>query len=116
MAVMPLSTAIKKAYTGRATQEQIAEAIGVKQPTISRWARGEVVPDVDQLVAMEDFLERPRGFVLAAAGYVVCPLTVEAAIAMAPGLTDGDRGNLIALYQNMVTANRRADEGLPEHK
>lgn len=102
MGNVPLNQAIKRAYTGRARQEDIATALGVAQPTVSRWARGEVEPSFDQLAALEDHVDRPRGFVLMAAGFVARSLTVEDAILADPQIDDRDRDSLLALYHSMI--------------
>lgn len=103
MAAMPLHQAIRAAYKGRARQEDIAEQLGINQSQVSRWSRGESTPTLEQLAQIEDAAERPRGFILNAAGLIAPVLSVPDAIAMDPQLDDRDRNSLLALYRSMLT-------------
>jgi transcriptional regulator with XRE-family HTH domain len=99
MAVMPLHQAIRSAYKGRARQEDLAEWLGVGQPTVSRWARGEVVPSVHEIAALEDALGLRRGWILIASGFVDPASDVEGAIDLDPVLSDDSRHLLKTLYR-----------------
>lgn len=41
------------------TQEQLAEAIGVEQETISRFERGATLPPLSRLIQLADFFDIP---------------------------------------------------------
>ena len=104
---MSIPDAIRTALRGR-TQESVAEAMGVTQPTISKWVRAETTPSFDQLASLEDACGRPRGFVLQLAGYVRCPTDARTALAADPGLDDDGRGILVDLYDIWVERAEQA--------
>lgn len=39
------------------TQEQLAEVLSVSRQAISKWERGEAVPDLNTLIALDDFYD-----------------------------------------------------------
>lgn len=93
------------------TQDQLADATGIPQPTISRYARGASVPDVIDVAMVEDACDakaqtsggtlqrRPRGWVAAQAGLAIEVTTVPQAIAMDPNLSDIQRKILTGMYE-----------------
>lgn len=83
---------------GDATQAAIAQAIGVDQPSVSRWERGEASPSLDQIAAYEEAAGRPRGYVLVAAGYVDDVPSVERALAADRDLDDEQRAFVLRAY------------------
>ena len=42
------------AHTGRETQEEIAEALSIRQSAVSKWKRGMAIPTVANLVKIAD--------------------------------------------------------------
>lgn len=54
--------ALKK--QGKFTQVQIANAIGVKQPTISAWENGEYLPGGEELYKLADFFKVSADYLL----------------------------------------------------
>lgn len=88
---------------GRAVrQEDIAEALGVRQSMVSKWMTGSVVPDVYTINAIERACERPLGWVLIKAGLVELPQSTRAAIAVDPLLDDHARRVILAAYDGIV--------------
>lgn len=82
------------------TQEALAEATGVRQATISKYARGETQPPLDVLEKVDRALGRPAGHVLRLAGYVSDEVDLETAIETAPAEIDAtDRQALLLLYR-----------------
>lgn len=94
-----LARAIRRAYTGRFTQTELAEQLGVAQNTISRWATGDVEPRLDDIVAIEKACALPRGTILRAAGYVVDSVSPEEVVAADQRLDAARRELLLAAYQ-----------------
>lgn len=103
---MSLGEAIKVAY-GRTTQDDIAKRIGTTQPTVSKWVRGETDPNFDQVAAIEDACDRPRGFILRLAGYVVDPVGVLDAIDNDAEISEESRAMLRHLYEGARARARR---------
>ena len=46
------------------SQKQLAEEIGVKQPTIARWERGEQVANIDCAIALAQFFDVSTDYLL----------------------------------------------------
>lgn len=97
-----LGRAIQRALAGRATQAQVAAALGVKQPTVSGWINGLGRPSFEQLAALEDRCDRPRGWVLRAVGLVVDPTDVRSALLADSRLDDVGREIILQLYEVRV--------------
>jgi len=94
---MTLAAAIKRAYTGRLTQTELAQRLGTDQSRISKWVSGNgPEPSYAELARLEDALGRPRGYVLRAAGYVVDATTTEEAIEADPRINDELKRFLLA--------------------
>src|SRR5258708_14751714 len=75
-----LGPAMRRAR-GDMTQVALADAVGVDQPTVSRWERDEQRPSLEQIAAVETAARRRRGFILVSAGSVECAQSVENALA-----------------------------------
>lgn len=100
--VVPLGEAIRRAISGVHTQSSLADELGVRQNTISRWVTGANTPSLDELREIERLCDRPRGFILTAAGYVQRALSTRDAIAADPGLSPVARQALLASYEVLV--------------
>lgn len=93
-----LGPAIRQAR-GDMTQTTLADAVGVDQPTVSRWERDEQRPSLEQLAAVDAATGRRRGFVLIAAGLVEGVQSVEAALALDHTLDDEQRRFVLNAYR-----------------
>lgn len=93
---LPMNEAIARAIGDR-SQESIAHALGLSQPSISRWLRGASVPGNDELRRLEIACGRPVGFILRAAGYVEPERSIEDVIRNHPGLDEVGREMLLAM-------------------
>lgn len=98
MTQLPLHEAIALAMHDRLSHTAAAKALGVSQPTVTRWAGGGVRPSLEDLARIEDACGRPRGFILHAAGYVSDVASVEDAVLMDPDLDDAGRAAVLAAY------------------
>lgn len=49
-----MTTAIQKAIDFAGTQEKLADLIGIKQQTISRWIRRKSIPSVKNATLLEE--------------------------------------------------------------
>lgn len=56
----------RKAIEPLLTQEAVAEKLGVKQPAVSAWERGEAYPSASSLVALAEILNLDAGDLLRA--------------------------------------------------
>lgn len=104
---MQLSEAIRKAM-GRLTQTEVAAAMSelgpaVNQSKVSRWVTGAGEPSFEELARLEQVCNRPRGFILAAAGFAKA-MTVPEVIAIDPALDDQARRMLLGAYEVAVKA------------
>jgi transcriptional regulator with XRE-family HTH domain len=88
-----------KAARGSMKQDALARAVGVDQPTISKWERGTVRPSLDDIARVEKATGRARGWVLIAAGLVDGITSTLDAIDGDPMLTEQAREMLRAAYQ-----------------
>lgn len=85
------------------SQRTLAERIGVKQPTISKWTRGESEPSLDTIADIEEALGLRRGYLLVDAGYVDGDLrSVEAAIDLTDDLSPVGKDAVKAVYRSLA--------------
>lgn len=102
-----LAAAIRQTYEqAHITQVQLAGAVGATQGMVSRWARGEVAPDLDTIAAIEDTCGVPRGQVLRLAGYVDEVTDVQSAVRADPALSSVQRDMLIDVYRGFLKRKR----------
>lgn len=84
-------------------QTHLAELVGVKQNTVSRWVSGEAVPDPWTVFDVERALKLEGGTLSKHLGYVpvgaVPRCTVPEAIDAAPELSEYQRDALISVYR-----------------
>lgn len=88
------------------SQSSLGRLIGEKQQTISKWARGESEPSLDDIANIEEKLELWRGTILRRAGYVADPTTAREAIEADPVLTHNQKLNLLDIYDGAVRRRR----------
>lgn len=91
-----------RAARGRMTQGELAAALGVDQPTISKWERDDIRPSLEQLRAIEETTGRRRGFILIAAGVVEDVTSVEDAIEAHPDLSEEARRVLLRAFDGAL--------------
>lgn len=101
-----LGPAIRQAR-GDMTQTTLADAVGVDQPTVSRWERDEQRPSLEQLAAVDAATGRRRGFVLIAAGLIEGVHAVEAALALDLSLDEEQRRFVLTAYRAGVAQSRK---------
>lgn len=89
-----------KAMRGSDPQDVLAGIASVKQPTVSRWERGDSSPTIDQMIAIEDYYERPRGSLLRDAGLIEPIDSTEKVIAADPALTPIWRQAVLVVYRS----------------
>ncbi len=96
-----LSEAFRQTYEAAgASQLDISAALGVDQPTVSKWARGMRRPPLDALPVVEALIDVTKGTILRRAGYVDDPGGgVKEAILADPDLSEDDRRTLIGFYE-----------------
>lgn len=96
------------------TQVQLAATIGVEQTKLSRWERGQLWPNLDELARLEDVLRLPRGDLLIRCGAVGLPtLPTEQAILADRTLSDTHRSAVLSLYR-VLRQQAAAEGGKPE--
>lgn len=101
---MDLGKAIKRAR-GATTQDQLAALLpDVSQPQVSKWEKGKQAPSIQAIMAIEDALGRPRGWIFRAAGLVAEPVDVREAVASDPSLSDEARRVLVLAYETFSDA------------
>lgn len=83
------------------SQIEIAERLGVDQPTVSRWVRGMRRPPLDILATIEDMAGVQKGTVLRVAGYVDDDLDVITAVNADPELSDAARKVVLGVYEGL---------------
>ncbi len=95
-----LSEAFRQTYeAARVSQLDIAAALGVDQPTVSKWARGMRRPPLDALPVTEGLCGVRRGTILRRAGYVEdVGGGVREAVLADPDLSEDDRRTLLGFY------------------
>lgn len=85
------------------TQEALAEATGIRQATISKYARGETHPPLDVLEKVDRALGKPAGHVLRLAGYVDDDVDLETAIQTFPAAVEpSGRQALLAVLRALA--------------
>jgi transcriptional regulator with XRE-family HTH domain len=106
--------ALREALTvQKMTQGDLAEALGVRQPTVSGWITGISAPDsVDQTFAIERALKVRPGSLSRHLDYL--PLeavrsvaTVRAALMEDPELSADEKSMLLAAYEAATRPKRR---------
>lgn len=105
-----LSEVFRQTYEAAGlSQVDIAEALGVDQPTVSKWARGMRRPPLDALPIVERMAGLRAGTILRRAGYVDDgPCDVLAAIDADPDLDEEARTAIRIMYRVSVAAGRTA--------
>lgn len=104
----PICDAIRTAVTNSGlTQEAVANALGEKQQTISGWMNRRE-PKLDDLVRLEEVLEKPAGYLLRMAGYVDEVVDTFQCITADPHLTEPHRELLLASYDAARALSARA--------
>lgn len=102
---MGLPEGITAALLGH-RQTDIAEALGAKQNTVSRWKTGASVPTLDDIARLDEACGRPLGYTLTAAGYCERGLGVEDAINRDTTLSNDAKAWLIRSYQAAVDVSQ----------
>lgn len=93
------------------TQRDLADLVGVRQNTVSRWVAADgFAPDPDRVFAIEAALDLPPGALSQHLGYAPVearptPSVLEA-IEAAPNLEPWQRDALVAVYSIFVRAPR----------
>ena len=114
---MTMGEAIALARTGPGwTQQQLADAVPIDQPTVSRWESGKQMPSLEQVRRIEDITEQRRGFLLVAAGYIDPPKTTREWLEMDSDLDEGYRRVLLGVYDDAVAASAAARANTPAAK
>jgi transcriptional regulator with XRE-family HTH domain len=102
-----LAAAIRHTYEqAGVTQVQLAVAVGATQGMVSRWARGEVMPDLDTIAEIEQVCGMPRGYILRLAGYVDEVTDVPSAVRADPALSAVQRDMLVDVYRGFLKRKR----------
>jgi transcriptional regulator with XRE-family HTH domain len=102
-----LAAAIRQTYEQAGmTQVRLAATIGASQAMVSRWARGEVAPDLDTIAAVEAACGAPRGHILRLAGYVDEVTDVVSAVLVDPALSPIQRDMLLDVYRGLLKRKR----------
>jgi len=89
------------------SQDELAEASGVGQSTISKWERGLAgrSPRVEDIRRIEEALQLTSGRLFVVAGYVKLPTSTVEAIALDPALDRGYRQILIEAYEGAIRSS-----------
>lgn len=107
-----LCKAFRETYeAANVTQGQVAEALEVDQPAVSRWARGERRPPLWALPEVEKICRVPRGHILRMAGFVDDELDLRAAIRADRSISADQQGALLAVYDIFRTKTALAERG-----
>src|SRR5690348_6879821 len=104
-AAMGLAQALNRVRTGaNRTQEDIAGALEIRQPTVSKWEnpRAEGSPSIDQIAEFEDYCGVARGTVYRLMGYAET-VTPEAAIQADPRLTAEQVHLALRFYASLIS-------------
>lgn len=97
-----LSEAFRQTYeSAGVSQLDIAVALDVDQPTVSKWARGMRRPPLDALPVTERLCGVPKGTILRMAGYVedLDAGSVEQAVKADPRLTPRYRRDVMSFFE-----------------
>lgn len=94
-----LSRALRQAYeTAGMTQTGLAEATGIDQQTISKYARGAVTPPLEAVETLEDACGLERGHILRLAGFVTDDIDIRSGIAADTSLDKPGREMVLGAY------------------
>lgn len=103
-----LCRAFRQAYEAAGlTQEKLSELTGIRQATISKYARGDVTPPMDALEQTDAACRRPKGHCLRLAGYVEGDADSVAAIQADPDLDESAKDGMLHLYRVFVSRSER---------
>jgi len=100
---------------GEVTQAELGERLepflgeSSPQTTISRWEKGIVSIDLEQLRAIELALKKPAGSLFHEAGYVPVSIStreVEAVLRADPNLDDSIKDSAVASYRASVSVSK----------
>lgn len=92
------------------TQTDVAGIMGLSQSMVSDWRRGETVPSIAQVLALDEICGKPRGWILMNAG-LADPGRVEESVVVDPHLDDEGRSLVLAaLLQQRERSRKRLDE------
>lgn len=96
------------------SQASLAEAVGMKQNTVSRWVRGDFAPPTETVFAIEVALVLAPGTLSKHLGYLPLgvdapPVSISSSIDAAPELEDWQKDALRAVYRTFTT--KRATTG-----
>jgi transcriptional regulator with XRE-family HTH domain len=87
-----------RAVRGTRSQDDLAEAIGKNQRTLSAYESGRVATPLHLVPLIEDFCGARRGTIFKRSGLVEDDTSVEAAIEADPALTERKRGMVESYY------------------
>ena len=77
------------------TQEQVADRLGVKKPSISNWENDNIMPSVDMLIKIADYFQVSTDFLLGREN------SIEDYLIDASGLTPKIREQFRSLINNI---------------
>ncbi len=98
----PLGAAIHACADGVVTRRYLAETLGVSISAVNSWAAGSRAPSLEDIARLEEACRRPKGWVLARAGFAPNNLDtdLEAALRNDPTLAPAWRQILADAYVN----------------
>lgn len=100
-ASVDIGRAIRRLRAKKATQEAIADLLGVTQGTVSQWETGRSHPSFRQMQTIERHLGLGRGSILVAAGLVEVG-GIEAAILADDSLDENELDLLLRVYRSVA--------------
>lgn len=104
-----LAVALRQTYEdAKVSQAAIATALGVEQPTVSKWAKGQNRPPLEALGVVERLAGVPLGTILRRAGFVSEATDFQSALAADPRLTDKSKSAIGLLYDVLTTQDAGA--------
>lgn len=80
------------------SEDELAVRLGVKQPTVNRWANAERSFELKILPVVDELCGQSRGYVLRLAGYVSDEVDIRAAIMTDPSLDEAGRDVVLHAY------------------